>query len=90
MSKYKIEVTYGNVIKTFNSDLLESCNEFLWSLPKNLKFDHIEFSYSLVNQKYTTKVIDKATEETLSVIPKEVGTGMMFSLQSILMRNNQL
>lgn len=90
MSKYKIEVTYGNVTKTLNSDLLENCNEFLWSLPKNLKFDNINFSYSLVNQKHTYKVIDKITKETLKIIPKELGTGMMFSLQSILMRNNQL
>ena len=90
MSKFKIKVTYGNDAKLFESNSLDECNQFLSNLSNKRKFDDLELSYVLDVQKHTYKVIDKITKETLKVIPKEIGTGMMFSLQSILMRNNQL
>ncbi|MEG1299439.1 MAG: hypothetical protein RSC93_01855 [Erysipelotrichaceae bacterium] len=90
MSKFKIKVTYDNDAKLFESNSLDECNKFLSNLSNKRKFDDLELSYVLDVQKHTYKVIDKITKETLKVIPKEVGTGMMFSLQSILMRNNQL
>lgn len=90
MSKFSIKVTYGTDVKLFESDSLNDCNQFLGDLSGKRKFDDLELSYVLDVQKHTYKVIDKITKETLKVIPKELGTGMMFALQSIYMRNNQL
>lgn len=90
MSKYTITLQYKNGFNVFKSDNLDECNSFLASIPRDRKFENLELSYALESNKNTYKVVDRDTNKTLKVIPKETGTAMMFGLHGILMGNNRL
>lgn len=93
MSKYSVIVSYMDGTHEIESDDINDCIQFLNNdIKPNRKFEHIYFSYALDmnSNEESVKLIDRKTKDVIDIIPRHVGVGMLFSLQGILVRNNQL